>query len=192
MKHYLFLALFFLFNLSAEAQSGHWTLVRIDKQLSINFPKAAQELDIPAILATADAPNQHDPQAQASRAFRSEDITAVYAVVVVPYSGKSQVPNDLASREAYYKYRLAPMLVARAHGELLSYNGSVKDGVHILTIKFRALGVGGKPVIKYMQTFTVDCSIYELFFSPKDGLGETCVAERHRFFDTAVITPTKK
>ncbi len=84
------------------------------------------------------------------------------------------------------------MLVARAHGELLAHSSSEKNGVDILTIKFRALGTGGRPVIKYMQIFTIGRSIYELFFAPKDGIGETCVAERHRFLDTVVITPQKK
>lgn len=194
MNRFLLLYLLLLLSLSAEAQLGlgRWILVRVHHQLSINFPKAAQEMDIPATLAAADAPNQHDPQAQASRAFRSEDAAAVYVVIIVPFSGKYQVPSNLASREAYYKNRLAPMLVARAHGELLAHSGSKKNGVDILTIKFRVLGAGGRPVVKYMQTFTVGRSIYELFFAPKDGIGETCVAERHRFFDTVVITPQKK
>ncbi len=188
MNRYLLLYFSFLLSMAVEAQSGHWVLVRVDQQVSINFPKGAQEMDIPATLAAADAPNQHEPQAQASRAFRSEDAAATYVVIIVPFSGKSQVPSNLVSREAYYKNRLAPMLVARAHGELLASSSSEKNGVDILTIKFRVLGIGGGPVVKYMQTFTIGRSIYELFFAPKDGIGEACVAERHRFFDTVAIT----
>lgn len=178
-----------LLAIGAQTPLVPWKFLKVDTHLKIQLPIAAQEMDIPSTMAAADAPNQHDPQVQASRAFRGEDPAAVYILVVVPFSGVTHMPTDAAARLDYYKSRLVPMLVARAHGELLTQSVSIKKGVEILTIKFQALSRGGVPVVKYMRVFSVGQMIYELFFIPKDGTGQNCADQRNRYFETLIITP---
>ncbi|WP_151088305.1 hypothetical protein [Hymenobacter baengnokdamensis] len=163
--------------------------MKIDSHLQVRVPMATQEMDVPATMAAAHAPNQRDPQIQAARAFRGEDAAATYVVIIVPFSGVTQMLAEAAARLDYYKNRLIPMLVTKARGELLAQSVSTKRGLDILTIKFRALSGAGVPVVKYMRVLSVGTAIYELFFTPKDGTGQNCVAQREQFFETLLITP---
>jgi hypothetical protein len=113
---------------TAHAQAAQWKFIKVDANIRIQVPAATQEMDIPATLAAANAPIQRDPQVRASRAFRGEDAVATYALVVIPFSGITSMPIDAAARLAYYKNRLVPMLVAKAHGELLTQSFSTKKG----------------------------------------------------------------
>jgi hypothetical protein len=177
-----------LISTIAQAQSENWKPLRVDKHLTVQLPASSKEMDLPGTMAAANAPNQHDPQVQASRAFRGEDKVANYILVVIPFSGETHVPKDAVARASYYKNRLAPMLMAKARGELLTQAVTVKKGVDVLTIKYRVLNSTGLPVVKYMQSFTIGGRIYELFFTPKDGTGQNCALQRIRFLSAIVIT----
>jgi len=185
---YRFLSCFLLTIGIAQAQEARWKLLKLDSHLRVQVPIATQEMDVPATMAAAKAPNQRDPQVQAARAFRGEDAAATYVVVVVPFSGVTQLPAEAAARLDYYKNRLVPMLVTKARGELLAQSVSAKKGVDILTIKFRALNGAGIPVVKYMRVFSVGTAIYELFFTAKDGTDQQGAAQREQFFETLLIT----
>jgi hypothetical protein len=76
------------------------------------------------------------------------------------------------------------MLVASAHGELITQSVSTRSGVEMLTIKFQALGRAGISVVKYMRVFSRGQAIYEMFFIPKDGTGQNCASQRNHFFET--------
>lgn len=183
---YSLLSCFVLVTSVVQAQQEVWQLVRINSHVAIQLPTSTQELDVPATMKAADAPNRDDPRTQTSRAFRGEDKAAIYIVTVVPFSGDAPLSTDSIARVNYYKSRLIPMLMTRAHGSALAQASTMKNGIPILTVKYQVLNSSGIPVVKYMQTFTVKQLIYELFFVPKDGVGQSCIVQRNRFFNPLI------
>ena len=90
-------------------------------------------------------------------------------------------------------------MVSHARGQLLEQEVSQKNGLDLITVKYRVLGPTGSPIVKYMRMSTVERVIYQLSFVPKDKTGATSTAQRIRFFNsfsiktnpTGQITPLK-
>ena len=199
LKFSLLLLACLLLSGAGTSQTTRWTPFRVDKLITVSFPTPPQEMDIPRSMAATDFPNRNDPQVLAARGFVAEDAVATYALVCVPLKEAPALPPTFAARAAYYRARTIPLLVSHARGQLLEQEVSQKNGLDLITVKYRVLGPTGSPIVKYMRMSTVERVIYQLSFVPKDKTGATSTAQRIRFFNsfsiktnpTGQITPLK-
>jgi hypothetical protein len=191
MKHYYAWLFSLLLSRPAIAQVQSWQAYPIDTQLTVRFPQPPQEMDIPGTMAANNNSQSDSPQVQASRAFRAEDATALYILVSIPLSESPQWAVPIAEREAYYRNRSIPLLMAQTHGELLEQAVIAKPNLDSFTVKFRALTTDGAPGVKYVRVLTSKQRLYQLYFIPKDKVGTKGTAQRTQFFDAFTFVQGK-
>ena len=182
--NYCYVLLFFLLlQKPAAAQQQPWESYPIDNQLAIRFPTAPEELSVPGTMSANGSPNKDNPQAQASRAFRAEDSTAIYIVVSIPFTDSLYLAQPVSQRENYYRTRSIPQMMTQAHGEMLEQEIGTKVSMDSFTIKYRVSTADGKSRVKYARVLTTNRRIYQLYFVPKDTTGEKGSIQRTQFFD---------
>ena len=116
MKYYLVLLWYLLLSAPAIAQTPAWKGYAIDQLLTVRFPVAPQELDVPQTMAANDSPNKSERQVQASRAFRAEDAVATYILVSIPFTDTSYFSEPVSVREAHTKSRSIPLMMMQTRG----------------------------------------------------------------------------
>ena len=189
MKYYLPFLWCLVLSALATAQVPAWKGYAIDQRLTVRFPVAPQELNVPQTMAAHDSPRKNEPQVLASRAFRAEDAIATYILVSIPLTDTSYFNQPAPARETYTKSRGIGFMMAQLHGELLEQTVSTQPGLDSFTVKFRVLTSDGSPGVKYVRVLTVQQRIYQLFFIPKDKSGKAGATQRAQFFSTAIQGP---
>jgi hypothetical protein len=191
VKYYLVLSWFLLLSAPTIAQTPVWKSYAIDKRLTVRFPVAPQELDVPQTMAANSSPNKNEPQVLAAQAFRAEDAVANYILVSIPIADTTYFLQPASARDAHTKNRSIPLMMAQTHGELLEQTVSTQPGLDSFTVKFRALTSDGSPSVKYVRVLTVKQRIYQLYFIPKDKAGKIGTVQRTQFFDGVILAKNK-
>ncbi|MVN75175.1 hypothetical protein GO988_02440 [Hymenobacter sp. HMF4947] len=180
-----------LLHWPATAQQRVWQAYPIDQQLTVRFPAPPQQLDVSATMAANNSPSRDSLRVQTSQAFRVEDATANYILVSIPLLTAQPHIGTTSEREAYYKSRGIPLMVAQLHGELLEQTVSTTPELDSFTVKLRTLTVDGSSGVKYVRVLTTNTRIYQLYFIPKDKTGEIGTAQRTQFFDASILVRGK-
>lgn len=141
-------------------------------------------MNVPGTMAAYGAPDANSPRTRASRAYRQADACGVYALVCVPLFEEPRLPPTQSAREHYYKTHTIPLFISHTRGQLVSQKISSIAGFDVITLSYRALGATGAPTIKFFRQVVVGRMIYQLYFVPVDKVGDSCEAQRLRFFDS--------
>jgi len=191
VKHCLVLLWCLIVNIPTLAQTPVWKSYTIDQRLTVQFPVAPQELDVPQKVVANKSPNKYKSQILASRAFRADDVVATYTLVSIPLTDTSYFSQLKPVREAYIKSRGISLMMAQMHAELLEQTVSIQPGLDSFTVKFRVLTGDGSPSVKYVRVLTMKRRIYQLFFIPKDKTGKIGTEQRVQFFNATIRAPSK-
>jgi hypothetical protein len=155
VKQYLLLLWCLLIGGPATAQTPPWKAYIIDQRLTVSFPVAPQELDVPQTMAANNLPNKDESQVLAAQAFRAEDAVANYILVSIPITDTTYFLQPASARDAHTKSRSIPLMMVQTHGELLEQTVSTQPSLDSFTVKFCALTTDGSHSVKYVRVLTV-------------------------------------
>jgi hypothetical protein len=176
-----------LLPLAAFAAVDTWQPFAIDRQLTVQLPAKATELNMAKLLPAGQAPAR-------TRTWVAQASEGLCVVMRVPNINSQRIKQgDAAHRQVFYEDAVRGALAAENHAYLLKRTRFQTAGGNGIEIKYTALDARtGRHRVRYMRTLVVDSIGYNLIFRPanlSDSLGLVDYTQRRRFFDSITVNP---